>query len=347
MRAIRDVVNDVGPSNRAMAAADPPQQTIAFLVFPDFQILDATRPLSVFEIANGMLRRPAYRLRTISAKGGPVASSSGLEVATVAAAGIKVDTLVVAGGEGVRAIAGDESHSDLIRTLAGRARRVASVCTGAFLLAGSGLLDGRRATTHWRYAGALQREHSTVRVEGDSIFVKDGCIWSSAGVSAGIDLALALMEEDLGVDLARAVARELVVYHRRPGGQSQFSALLDLEASSDRIARALVYAREHLAAPLSVGVLAEVACLSERQFGRAFRAETGETPARAIERLRAEAARVRIESGREAVERIGAAVGFTDPERMRRAFQRIFGQPPQAFRRAAARAGSTGRQREA
>ncbi|UAJ11884.1 GlxA family transcriptional regulator [Polymorphobacter megasporae] len=326
-----------------MATSDPLLQTIAILVFPDFQILDATGPLSAFEIANRISGRTPYRLRTVSAGGGSLTSSCGLTVVTVAAADLEIDTIVIAGGEGVRTIASDRDHSDLVRTLADRARRVASVCTGAFLLAGSGLLDGRRVTTHWRHAGTLQCEYSTVRVERDSIFVKDGSIWSSAGVTAGIDLALALIEEDLGADLARAVARELVVYHRRPGGQSQFSALLELEASSDRIANALVYAREHLAAPLNVGVLAEVACLSERQFGRAFRAETGETPAKAIERLRAEAARVRLENGREAVEMIAAAVGFTDPERMRRAFLRIFGQPPQAFRRAAARAKSFGR----
>jgi transcriptional regulator GlxA family with amidase domain len=165
--------------------------------------------------------------------------------------------------------------------------------------------------------------------------VRDGAIWSSAGVTAGIDLALALIEEDFGRDLSRAVAQELVVYHRRPGSQSQFSAMLALEPESDRVRRALGFARDHLGERLPVERLAEAAHLSPRQFGRAFRAETGETPAKAVERLRAEAARARIESGSDPVERIAESVGFSDPERMRRAFLRLFGQPPQALRRAA------------
>jgi transcriptional regulator GlxA family with amidase domain len=210
-----------------------------------------------------------------------------------------------------------------------------SVCTGAFLLASAGLLEGRRATTHWRYASLLQRQHPGTRVEADHIFVKDGSVWSSAGVTTGIDLSLALIEEDLGVDISRAVAKDLVMYHRRPGGQSQFSEMLDLEPSSARIARALAYAREHLANRLSVETLADAASMSTRHFGRAFRAETGETPARAIERLRVEAARVRVESGTEPLELVGAMVGFADPETMRRAFVRIYGVPPQAIRRAA------------
>jgi transcriptional regulator GlxA family with amidase domain len=212
---------------------------------------------------------------------------------------------------------------------------VTSVCTGAFLLAEARLLDGRRATTHWRYAANLQREFPRVKVESDRIFVKDGSVWTSAGITAGIDLALALIEEDLGIDVSRAVARELVVYHRRSGGQSQFSALLELEPESDRIRRALAFARDHLAEPLSVERLAAAAGIGPRQFSRAFRAETGETPARAIERLRTEAARLRVEAETEPIEQIAAAAGFADPERMRRAFVRRFGQPPQALRRAA------------
>ena len=202
------------------------------------------------------------------------------------------------------------------------------------MLAAAGLLDGRRATTHWRMAGVMQRLHPAVKVESDRIHIQDGPVWTSAGISAGIDLALALIEDDLGIELARAVARELVVYHRRPGGQSQFSSLLEMDPPSTRISQALVYAREHLHEELDVDRLAEVACLSRRQFDRAFAAETGQTPAKAVEKLRVETARLRVEEGSESLEAIARATGFADPERMRRAFIRVFGLPPQAIRRA-------------
>ncbi|KRB85504.1 AraC family transcriptional regulator [Sphingomonas sp. Root710] len=311
-----------------------PPLHIGFIIFPDFQIIDLTGPLSVFEIANELTGTEAYRLRTLSISGGMIASSGGLAVASEPVDGTIFDTVVVVGGNGSRSVASDHVHSAMVKRLDEGARRVASICTGAFVLGGAGLLDGRRATTHWRYASSLQKQCPAARIEPDQIFVRHGRVWSSAGATAGIDLALALIEEDFGADLSRAVAQELVVYHRRPGGQSQFSAMLELEPSSDRIHRALLYAREHLAEPLSVGKLAEVAALSERQFGRAFRAETGETPARAIERLRVEAARTRLENGRETIECISDAVGFSDTERMRRAFLRVYGQPPQALRRA-------------
>jgi transcriptional regulator GlxA family with amidase domain len=224
-----------------------------------------------------------------------------------------------------------------VRAAAGRADRVASVCTGAFLLAAAGLLDGRRATTHWRAGSQLQAQHPAIRVDPDRIFVRDGSIWTSAGITAGIDLALEMIQEDLGPAVSRAAARQLVVYHRRPGGQSQFSALLDLEPQSGRIRQALHFARDHLHEKLPVERLAEAARLSPRQFGRAFLAETGQTPAKAIERLRAEAARPRVEDGGESLEAIARAVGFADPERLRQSFIRAFGQPPQALRRAARR----------
>jgi transcriptional regulator GlxA family with amidase domain len=312
-----------------------PVRTIGFLVFPDFQILDLTGPLAVFEMANAKARTPIYRLRIISREGGTVPSTSGLVVATEPVGSATFDTVVVVGGEGSHAAAGDPVQSAVISSLARCTRRMTSICTGAFLLAGAGLLDGRKATTHWRYVARLQREHPAVQVQHDPIFVRDGQVWSSAGVTAGIDLAMALVEEDLGFEASQEIARELVIFHRRSGGQSQFSTMLELEPSSDRIRRVLAYAREHLTESLSVASLAEVACLSERQFGRAFRAETGETPARAVERLRTEAARIQLESGTETVEAVGAAVGFSDPERMRRAFLRVYGMPPQALRRAA------------
>lgn len=308
---------------------------IGFLVFPDFQILDLTGPLAAFQAADALGGGDCYSATVMSRTGGLVAGSASLQVATVPAARQAFDTFIIPGGRGTRVPAISEEHAALVRKIAARSRRTASVCTGAFLLATAGLLDGKRATTHWRHAAALQRRHPGVHVEGERIFVKDGAVWSSAGVTAGIDLALALIEEDFGRDLSRAVAQELVVYHRRPGSQSQFSAMLALEPGSDRVRRALSFARDHLGEKLPVERLAEAAHLSPRQFGRAFRAETGETPAKAVERLRAEAARARIEFGSEPVERVAESVGFSDPERMRRAFLRLFGQPPQALRRAA------------
>jgi transcriptional regulator GlxA family with amidase domain len=310
-------------------------RTIGFFIFPDFQLLDLTGPLAAFQLAGLVVSPAPYRWQILSLRGGPVRSTAGLEIATVAAGNRTLDTLVVSGGRGTRPAKAAAAPAAALRSLARRTRRVTSVCTGAFLLAEARLLDGRRATTHWRYAANLQREFPRVKVESDRIFVKDGSVWTSAGITAGIDLALALIEEDLGIDVSRAVARELVVYHRRSGGQSQFSALLELEPESDRIRRALAFARDHLAEPLSVERLAAAAGIGPRQFSRAFRAETGETPARAIERLRTEAARLRVEAETGPIEQIAAAAGFADPERMRRAFVRRFGQPPQALRRAA------------
>jgi transcriptional regulator GlxA family with amidase domain len=308
---------------------------IGFLVFPDFQILDLTGPLSAFEMPARTVAPKPYRLHVLSECGGPVESSSGLEVITRPWSDQRLDTLIVAGGLGTFAAAASSVLKAFVLRTAATARRTTSVCTGAFILAAAGLLNSRRATTHWKSAALLQRLYPQIDVESDSIFVKDGSIWTSAGISAGVDLALALIEEDLGTEIARAAACQLVVYFRRPGGQSQFSALLDLDPSSDRIRQALTFAREHLHGPLSVEQLAKAASLSRRQFGRAFLSETGQTPAKAIEQLRAEVARLQIESSFEPIEMIARSVGFSDPERMRRAFIRAFGQPPQALRRIA------------
>lgn len=310
-------------------------RNIAFFVFPDFQLLDLVGPLAAFQLAEFVVRPAPYRPLVISERGGRVTSTSGLDVPSQRLQRQTVDTLIVVGGYGARDGDYPQARLAALRRAAGRAHRVASVCTGAFLLAKAGLLEGRRVTTHWRHAARLQREYGGVKVDGERIFIKDGSVWTSAGITAGIDLALAMIEEDFGRELSRGVAQELVVYHRRPGGQSQFSAMLALEPTSDRIRRALSFAEGNLARALPIERLAEIACLSPRQFLRAFRAETGETPAKAVERLRAEAARPRIEEGREPIERIAATVGFSDPERMRRAFLRRFGQPPQALRRLA------------
>lgn len=259
--------------------------------------------------------------------------SGGVPVATSPARQARVDTLVVVGGDTGPMLEAGEVQA--VAELAARTPRMASVCSGAFLLAEAGLLDGKRATTHWRAAPKLQRRYPDVKVEADRIFVADGAVWSSAGITAGIDLALALIEADHGLAVAREVARELVVYRRRSGGQSQFSPMSQMEPESDRIRIALSFARDRLQEPLPIERLADAAHLSVRQFGRLFRQETGETPAKAVERLRVEAAGSRLQDGSETIELIAQAVGFTDPERMRRAFVKLYGMPPQAVRRAA------------
>ncbi|MGB6637103.1 MAG: helix-turn-helix domain-containing protein, partial [Bradyrhizobium sp.] len=242
---------------------------------------------------------------------------------------------VIAGGEGVRAAARSARILAFVRAAAKRGVRIASVCSGAYILAEAGLLDGRRATTHWGRTRHFLSAYPKVKLEPDKIFVRDGEIWSSAGISAGIDLALALMAEDFGEDVSRQTARQLVLYDRRSGGQSQFSSLLELKASTRRFGPLLTWAREHLDEPLTVEHLAERAGMSTRHFTRAFIAETGSTPSKAVERLRLEVARQQVQSSTEAIERVAETAGFRDPERMRRAFIRAFGQPPQSLRRAA------------
>lgn len=313
---------------------------VGFVVFPSFQLLDLSGPAAAFQMPGYFHDDPQYSLAVLSEAGGEVPSSCGIAMMSQPFAQPAFDTLIVAGGAGSQAAAASPRLIAFVLAAARESRRIASVCTGAFILAKAGLLNGKRATTHWRQAASLQRRYPQVRVEGDRIFIKDGQIWTAAGISAGIDLALALIEEDLGADAARAAARDLVVYYRRPGGQSQFSTLVELGPPSDRIGQALAYAREHLHEPLPVERLASAACISPRQFGRLFVAETGQTPAKAVERLRAEAARPRVEAGLEPVEQIAQQIGFTDPERMRRAFIRHFGHPPQALRRLARNSGS-------
>ena len=315
---------------------EPIGRPVCFVVFPGFELLDLSGPRCAFRLASEIHGAP-YDVRIVSPGGGLVCDAGGVRIETERGSDGQVDTLVVVGTPDVRMIEGDAATVELLRTLAPRARRKASVCTGAFLLAAAGLLNGRRATTHWRYAAPLQRRFPSVQVKADRIFVRDGDTWTSAGITAGIDLALALIEEDCGADIARAVARDLVVDHRRPGGQSQFSTMLDLEPPAGRIKDVLTFVRGRLGEKLSVERLAETARLSPRQFARLFVAETGETPARAIERLRVEAATPRIQDGREPIERIAADVGFGDLERMRGAFLRLYGQPPQALRRASRR----------
>lgn len=315
---------------------------VVFFVYPGFVLLDLSGPLEAFTLAESM-SPGAYRFTVVSIGGGQVESSTCVKVTSddVTAARV-IDTLVVVGDFALDHRAATPEEIAFIHGGWKRARRTASVCMGAFLLAASGVLDGRRATTHWRYAPKLQAMYPNVRVDGDRIFLEEADVWTSAGMTAGIDMTMALIEQDLGRELARAVARSMVVYYRRPGGQMQHSSLLDLDPDSDRIRRALTYAREHLSEPLTVERLAGVASLSVRQFSRAFADATGMTPARAIERLRVEAARPRVEDGRETLDEIARAAGFDDPDRMRQSFVRAFGQSPLKVRRLARESASAG-----
>ena len=312
---------------------------IGFLVFPDFNILDLSGPLAAFDVPRHEVHPTPYRLTAFSEAGGEVVSSTGVSVNTVALERARLDTLVVVGGRGAVPASRSPSMVEAVLKAASRARRVASVCSGAFLLAEAGLLDGRRATTHWEYANQLQQGYPNVRWELDQIYLQDGNLWTSGGVTAGIDLALAMIEADLGPGVAQRAARVLVVYHRRVGGQSQFSEMLRMEPHTDRVRRALHYAREHLHERLSVERLAESAHLGARQFSRLFLRETGETPAKAVERLRTEAAHAKVIETTASIESIARHAGFESAERMRRAFIRLYGQPPQAVRRISRSAG--------
>ena len=304
---------------------------VGFFVCPGHDALDLAGPLSAFnQVATSVGHKP-YDLRIVSRSGGIVVGNSGLPIETRPIGEDTFDTVVFVGGD----IASMQTSENIAaaKQLALKASRIASVCTGAFLLAETGLLDGLRATTHWKHTEQLQSRFPRIKVEGDNIYIADGNIWTAAGIASGIDLALAMIEKDMGADVARDVSRLLVVPYRRFGGQSQFSAMSQMEPESDRIRIALDFARKHLAETLPIERLADAANLSLRQFGRAFRRETGETPAKAVERLRVEAACLRLQEGGEPIEQIAQAVGFADPERMRRTFVRLHGYSPQFVRR--------------
>jgi len=310
-------------------------RTIGILIFPDFQLLDAAGPISVFEVASRFAgRRTAIKPLALNA--GLVRSSSGVEMMAYGIKDVRaLDVLIVAGGEGISSAMLSEPTLTFLKTAARRVRRIASVCSGAYVLASAGLLDGRRATTHWGRTADFLAAFPRVRLAPDRIFVKDDNVWTSAGISAGIDLALAMVAEDHGEEIAKETARQLVVYHRRSGGQSQFSTLLELKAPTGRFKPLLSWARERLDQPLTVERMAEQAHMSARHFTRAFIAEIGMTPSKAIEKLRIEVAKSRVEDIGEPIEEIARSTGFGDPERMRRAFMRAFGQPPQSLRRVA------------
>lgn len=308
------------------------------LAFPRVQLLDVAGPLQVFATANDLATEAGgeapYATHVVSAGGGPVSASAGLALSTspLPPPGRRLDTLIVAGGKGVHAAAQDAALVRWLGRRARAARRTASVCTGAMLLAATGLIDGRRAATHWSFCDELARRHPAVRVEGDPIFVRDGPFWTSAGVTAGIDLALALVEADLGAELALAVARYLVVFLKRPGGQAQFSETLSLQAGDDRFGPLHRWMGANLGGDLSLPGLAERAGMSERSFSRRYLEATGQTPARAVERLRVEAARRMLAASRLPVKRIAGRCGFGSEETMRRAFLRVLAATPQDYR---------------
>ncbi len=307
---------------------------VSMVLTPGFQFL-ALGVQAAFELANMLTNEAYYSLSISSVEGGPVTSSSGFAVPTVKLSEVgPTDTLLLLAGLTPPPLQ-DEMTLETLRAIAKASRRVAGLCTGSFLLGQMGLLDGRRATTHWSYAQDMRRAFPNVRVEDDRIFINEGPVWTSAGLTAGLDLAVALIEKDLGRDIASAVARRLVMHHRRAGGQSQHSELLELAPSTDRIQKALIHAKAHLSNPLTVDELAEVAALSPRQFSRAFRSETGKTPAKAVEQIRIEAARLMLEETRHPVDHVARETGFVDLRRMREAFLRHYGQPPQTVRRVA------------
>jgi transcriptional regulator GlxA family with amidase domain len=308
------------------------------LAYPSVKLLDVTGPIQVFASANAFMAQAGeampYAIRIVAQSGDRVEASGGVELAVhpLSAVDAALDTLVIAGGEGVAAAATDTALIDWVRERAKQSRRTASVCTGAFLLAASGMLDGRRAVTHWAFCAELARRFPAIRVEPDRIFIQDGPVWTSAGVTSGIDLALALVEEDLGRAAALAVARYLVVFLKRPGGQAQFSEFLSLQTTDERFGALHDWISNHLGGDLSLPVLARQAGMSERSFSRHYAEATGQTPARAIERLRVQGARHLLSETRLPVKRISQRCGFGSEETMRRSFLRLLDTTPQDYR---------------
>ncbi len=319
-----------------------PLRHIVIVAFPGLQSLDAVGPLEVFSsatrVAAGLGRRSGYRVSLVSVAGGPVRCESGLELGTASFSTVgsatEIDTLLLPGGDGVQAAQHDEALVDWVRNMAPSCRRLATVCTGTFLAAAAGLLDGRTVTTHWARAERLAAEFPDVCVDPDPIYVHDGRVWTSAGVTAGIDLALALVQEDLGTEVAQTVARWLVMFLHRPGGQTQFAAPVWVpraERSTVRAVQALVEAApggDH-----RLATLAAAAAMSVRHFSRVFTAEVGEPPGRYVERVRVEAARRELETTSDTLDVVAAQCGFGTAETLRRSFQRRLGVAPDAYRR--------------
>lgn len=314
---------------------------VAIVVYPGVEIIDLTGPMEVFAFANvglqrsGVCSEPAYPMDVLATKPGLVTTSCGLQIIANKAYSDShngIDTLLIAGSPDVDCILCDPALKDWVRTMAPQVRRLASVCTGAFLLAENGLLDGLRATSHWDYCDRLAHDYPAVTVEPDRIFVRDGFISTSGGITSGIDMALSMVEEDWGSELALFVARYLVVFLKRSGGQSQFSAYLTSEASRPEVKDLQAWVMLNLTKDLRVETLAERMCMSPRNFARFFLTETGMTPAKFVEMARIDAARHYLGSTRLTIEAVAGKSGFVDPERMRRAFIRQLGINPQSYR---------------
>jgi transcriptional regulator GlxA family with amidase domain len=325
-----------------MSAPSREPRRIVILAYPGMQSLDLTGPLEVFHGAGELIeaeqrRARGYAIEIAARDCAPLRTSSGLSlVPDTRLDGVRgpIDTLIVPGGSGRGLLAQEESTIEWIRQASRRARRTAGVCTGAFLLAEAGLLDGRRATTHWAFSEKLAHSYPRVEVDADPIFIRDGSIWTSAGVTAGMDLALALVEDDHDRQLALTIARHLVLFLRRPGNQSQFSATLGAQQPSREPLREMQrYIVEHVDGEHSVEAMAERVHMSPRHFARAFRAETGVTPARYVERVRLEAARRRLEDSSEPIAQVARSCGFPSAESMRRAFLRGLQVGPAEYRR--------------
>ena len=316
---------------------NPPTRAVEIVAFPGVQLLDVTGPLQVFASANEMLRAtgqpPPYAVRVV-ARSTPVVSSAGLSFVAqgLPPRGRSIDTLIVAGGAGVDAAAADRRLLSWLVQRASSARRVASVCTGAIVLGAAGLLDGKRAVTHWAECDRLARRNPRAQVEIDPIFVQDGKVWTSAGVTAGIDMSLAMVEADIGHAAAMAVARDLVVFLKRPGGQSQFSTALALQQTDSQLDELHAWIASHLGQDLSVPTLATRAGMSERTFLRRYTGATGQTPARAVEKMRVEAARQLLATTRLPIKRVAARCGFGSEETMRRTVLRNVGVTPSEYR---------------
>jgi transcriptional regulator GlxA family with amidase domain len=313
-----------------------PTRRIVMFIYPDAHLLDISGPMSLFAAANDFAGYRAYEVSLAAHRPGPVRTSAGIGIEATRRIGPvlkNLDTLLVAGGIGVDRAAADRSVLRWLRAQAKNSRRVASVCSGALLLAATGLLDGRRAVTHWERCRQLAADYPKVIVEGDPIFIRDGKYFTSAGITAGMDLALALIEQDLGTEVSAALAREFVLYMRRSGGQAQFSpALLAQGTAPGKIAQIQRWILDHLERRHSVDDLAARAAMSPRHFARRFREEAGMTPAAFIAAARIDAARAALAGGRERIEEVAQRFGFASAEHLRRTFQRHLAVTPSQFR---------------
>jgi transcriptional regulator GlxA family with amidase domain len=344
------------PEPEPKIASEPasPARRVVMVVFPGVQLLDVVGPLEVLaaaglaETARGV--GPGYAIEIVGPEPGVVRASSGLSLGVDRSFDghpNSVDTLIVAGGVGARTAREDDRILDYVRAAAPRARRVCSVCTGAGILAAAGLLDGRRVTTHWAFAEELATRYPNLEVDPDSIYVRDGKFWTSAGVTAGMDLALALVEDDVDRELALEISRWMVFFLKRPGGQSQFSAQLAGQmANRDPVRDLQAWVVDHPEADHSIDALAARVAMSPRHFARVFREEVGQSPGRFVECVRVEAARRGLEESRRSVEQIASFVGFGTGETMRRAFLRQIGVGPSAYRERFAEFGVATRRQE-